>query len=267
VRVIDSSEPVSIEGAVDISAGACKIPDVDKVEKLGEDAYYMSPNGRILAVADGVGGYNEIGIDPAPFATGLMASVGRFAMDAIVARSPLSALSLMSHAYRRVLNLHIKGGSTACVLVIAPGKISSANLGDGRFVIVRNNQVVYRSKRQQSEFNAPLQLASTGFIGNDPTEADVRCIADVESGDVVVLGTDGLFDNLFDADIIKVVSSSGQQAHPKDIAERLARKAYDVSFSEADSPFALEARRSGLPRFKSFRGGKPDDIAVVVARM
>jgi len=166
-----------------------------------------------------------------------------------------------------VLKLRVRGGSTACVLVIAPGKISSANLGDGRFLIVRHDQVVYRSRRQQTEFNAPLQLASSGFGGNQPEEADVRCIADVEPGDVVVLGTDGLFDNLFDADITEIVSTAGARAHPQDVAQRLARKAYDTSMSESDTPFSVGARESGIARFKSYRGGKPDDIAVVVARM
>ena len=38
------------------------IPHPDKVAKGGEDAYYT--NDHFLAVADGVGGWNDRGVDP-----------------------------------------------------------------------------------------------------------------------------------------------------------------------------------------------------------
>ena len=42
--------------------GAKIIPHPDKMEKGGEDAYWA--NDKLLAIADGVGGWNSRGIDP-----------------------------------------------------------------------------------------------------------------------------------------------------------------------------------------------------------
>ena len=47
------------------------IPHPDKVEKGGEDAYYANSN--LLAVADGVGGWNNQGIDPSLYSRALCA--------------------------------------------------------------------------------------------------------------------------------------------------------------------------------------------------
>ena len=41
------------------------IPHPKKVAKGGEDAFYVSPG--LIAVADGVGGWGEMGIDPGLF--------------------------------------------------------------------------------------------------------------------------------------------------------------------------------------------------------
>lgn len=46
------------------------IPHPDKMAKGGEDAYYA--NEYLLAVADGVGGWNEKGIDPAKYSRELV---------------------------------------------------------------------------------------------------------------------------------------------------------------------------------------------------
>lgn len=45
-------------------------PHPDKISKGGEDANFGSPN--ILSVADGVGGWSEIGVDPAIYSKKLI---------------------------------------------------------------------------------------------------------------------------------------------------------------------------------------------------
>lgn len=47
------------------------IPHPDKVAKGGEDAYYVNSN--LLAVADGVGGWNNQGVDPSLYSRTLCA--------------------------------------------------------------------------------------------------------------------------------------------------------------------------------------------------
>lgn len=52
------------------------IPSPMKKETGGEDAWYNSD--FVLAVADGVGGWNRHGVDPAKFSRKLMANIEEF---------------------------------------------------------------------------------------------------------------------------------------------------------------------------------------------
>jgi len=54
--------------------GAELIPHPEKAHRGGEDAYFA--NNYVLAVADGVGGWNNYGIDPAEYARTLCRLVG-----------------------------------------------------------------------------------------------------------------------------------------------------------------------------------------------
>ncbi|TPX42256.1 hypothetical protein CcCBS67573_g10524 [Chytriomyces confervae] len=69
-------------------------------------------------------------------------------------------------------------------------------------------------KEQQHSFNFPYQLGSDS---KDTPEKDAGSWAvKVREGDVVLIGSDGIFDNLFDEDILDIVNSvvMGTPAHP-----------------------------------------------------
>merc|ERR1719234_2451460 len=99
----------------------------------------------------------------------------------------------------------IIGSSTACVAILnhADGKLYTANIGDSGFLVFRGGRVVHRSHEQQHYFNTPFQLSLP------PTELQSEVLADrpesadqyefsVEDGDVILLATDGIFDNVPD---------------------------------------------------------------------
>ncbi|KAG1455599.1 hypothetical protein G6F46_007602 [Rhizopus delemar] len=78
------------------------------------------------------------------------------------------------------------------------------------------------------------------------------------------MGSDGLFDNLFDKDILSIV----RQRHtlpfePQKISDELARRANRISRSKTNvnCPFQEKAMGEGL----YYQGGKADDISVIVA--
>lgn len=82
--------------------------------------------------------------------------------------------------------------------------VHTANLGDSGFVIIRDNKIVHRSQEQCHYFNAPYQLAivprsesneQMSSFSDRPEAAAVSSFELVE-GDFVVIGTDGLWDNL-----------------------------------------------------------------------
>ena len=85
----------------------------------------------------------------------------------------------------------------------------------------------------------------------------------VQVGDIIVAGTDGLLDNVFNTRAAKLVwDAKARGATPGVAAQQLATfasaRARDPVYL---SPFAKQARRAGF----RYQGGKVDDITVVVA--
>lgn len=77
----------------------------------------------------------------------------------------------------------------------------------------------------------------------------------VQKGDIIIMGSDGLFDNLFDKDILSIVQSLvGPQAmsdrfmpiKPQIISDALAKKAKSVSQTGLESPFQNKATNEGI---------------------
>ena len=96
----------------------------------------------------------------------------------------------------------------------------------------------------------------------------------VKHGDVIILGSDGLWDNLHRATIVEMikpfVKSTDENKHGmiEDVslvAEMLAKEAERYSYLQSYmSPFAESARAHG---YEYAMGGKPDDITVIVAQV
>lgn len=85
----------------------------------------------------------------------------------------------------------------------------------------------------------------------------------VEAGDVIVAGTDGLFDNLYPRQIEELVRPMIEGgSDPQDVAWAVAGQAYCTSMDrEAFTPFTEGSLEAG----KSSVGGKEDDITVIVS--
>ena len=88
------------------------------------------------------------------------------------------------------------------------------------------------------------------------------------------MGTDGLFDNLYDPDIegclkpnVRAVKEQPEQFElfePAKAANCMASKAYNLSKNKTyGSPFAKGAMQCGL----RYVGGKEDDITVIVSQI
>lgn len=85
----------------------------------------------------------------------------------------------------------------------------------------------------------------------------------VAAGDVIIAGTDGLFDNLYNNDITAVVvhavrAGFGPQVTAQKIAALARQRAQDKN---RQTPFSSAAQEAGY----RYYGGKLDDITVVVS--
>lgn len=95
------------------------------------------------------------------------------------------------------------GSSTACVLILnrANSTVYTANIGDSGFIVVRKGEIVHRSEEQQHYFNTPFQLSlpppghGDNVLSDSPESADSLSFP-VLNGDVILVATDGVFDNV-----------------------------------------------------------------------
>jgi hypothetical protein len=76
-----------------------------------------------------------------------------------LAASPSLAHYVMDAAYRRVAADGTEGSSTATLAVLdgANASLSIMSLGDSRIVVLRGDDVLYKSDRQEHEFGRPYQ--------------------------------------------------------------------------------------------------------------
>jgi len=241
------------------------LPHPSKVAKGGEDAFFIGEDGNSIGVADGVGGWAEVGVDPAIYARNLML-LSKEAYDKEKKKEPLEILNF---AYNK-MNKKLRGSSTACILVLDSKKIDCANLGDSGFALYRRSQdggfkSIYKSKEQQHQFNYPYQL---GTESTDlPSHAD-KITHRVQVGDIIALGTDGLFDNLYDWQIAAILNKhlnspiqKLQDVPQQNLAEVIAQSAQKIGkMRHTSSPFAESAEKHG----KHWSGGKLDDITVIL---
>ncbi|KAI3924356.1 hypothetical protein MKW98_032557 [Papaver atlanticum] len=148
--------------------------------------------------------------------------------------------------------------------------LRAVNVGDSGFVVLRRGCNIYHSPTQQHFFNCPYQL-STGGNHDTPSSADVLEFKEVMAGDVIVMGTDGLFDNLFTSEIEKIIVDAEEEAtarggkiDPNKVAWTLAEFALKKSLDPNNpTPFA-EAKKKDNNLSKGI-GGKVDDITVIVS--
>ncbi|KAI3633830.1 hypothetical protein MIR68_008162 [Amoeboaphelidium protococcarum] len=170
-------------------------------------------------------------------------------------------------------------------------------------------QIVFETTEAQHYFNAPFQLAKLPpsiseqhkryFMCDKPSDAFKSSFGPLKHGDLIIMASDGLFDNLFPEDIGKIVGSvmkdlaldimlggsvanqntdkenqnaksqvnvglGSEQLQNKlnQLSEQLTRQAAVCALSPRLSPFAKDAQMNG---FHDTEGGKIDDITVICA--
>ncbi|VAI38683.1 unnamed protein product [Triticum turgidum subsp. durum] len=238
-------------------SGSCYLPHPAKEATGGEDGHFICIDEQAIGVADGVGGWADHGVDAGLYAKELMSK----SMSAIK-DEPEGAIDPSRVLEKAFTGTKARGSSTACIITLKEQGLHAVNLGDSGFIVVRDGRTVLKSPSQQHDFNFTYQLESGG--GSDlPSSADVSFHYSVASGDVIIAGTDGLFDNLYDNEITAVVvealrSGLGAQGTAQKIAALARERAED---KHRQSPFAAAAQEAGY----RYYGGKLDDITVVVS--
>ncbi|KAL0082750.1 phosphatase 2C-like domain-containing protein [Phycomyces blakesleeanus] len=253
---------------------------VGKVD-AGEDAFFhtYTPKGMALGVADGVGGWADVGVDPALFSWTLMNNAAVVAK----AENPVDAHHILDSAFNqlRVGGKVPAGSSTACILNLCKvtGQMTTCNVGDSAFLLIRDQKVVYESPSQQHYFNCPYQLTVVpdtypdrdNYVTDMPKDGDQKSFF-LKDGDIIILATDGYFDNVYSSETLALVNSTMSRltdATEEDevvttvrgLVKTLTDTARRLSLDPKRlSPWARAAQAHG----SHYRGGKVDDITCIV---
>jgi len=258
------------------------------------DATLCSP--MLVGIADGVSQIEDFGIDASLLPNELLNAVEELAVTQLLpgqeTEDYCGPISLVRDAYEATENL----GSTTLLTAVMDnstkihGKlhpmIAVCSIGDCEIVILRRGsdgrlQVVFHTEMQRIDGNAqsPLQLARVDeTIDPDFDESiaieviergsAVHCVSAFE-GDIVILGSDGVFDNLFVDEILNIceqmiqATGAGKKSHvDRHLLGRIAHQIVMSSHAKtypspngtfADSPIG--------------KGGKVDDTSCVVGQV
>ena len=299
---------------------------VSEVQLLGESGKSMQKL-LYMGVADGVGSWREYGVDPRAFSHKLMGECENILQEAPSQCSArggkndctmISPAELLAQSYERTKEAKIIGSSTACVALFdaVHHQLHFSNIGDSGIIVLRHIdsevastlqrnrgtpplerksdlRIAFVSQQQLKSFNHPYQM---GWTGEDIVEknssfkqASDSCTSSVHilRGDIIIMATDGLFDNVDIDDITKIalqwehesgfiddggisgrnkrwasghsLTDISSKAIPK-LAETLCQKARENSLDNTiDSPFALLAKENDI----MWSGGMPDDCTVL----
>ncbi|CDW74148.1 serine threonine family 2c [Stylonychia lemnae] len=255
--------------------GVSMLPHIEKRQRGGEDAYFADD--QFMVVLDGVGGWNDQGVDPGLFSRQLVSLIS-------LERHHNDQQTLKNILVEAVKKTTFKGSSTACLARInqnlGGAVLETTNLGDSGYALFRikderketqdgiepNPKIVlqFRSKEQQYSFNFPYQCGTNCDL---PYNADDNSHI-LEENDILIMGSDGLFDNVYDEDLLNCIYPNFNK-ETKQITDHLAAAVCLSTKAEIlgkdkkyFSPFAKHAKEQR----KYFMGGKLDDVTVIVAQ-
>lgn len=200
-----------------VAAGHCIKKDTSKsAHECGEDAFAVSlaagaPRaGRsFLGVADGVGGWTESGGDSSKVSTGFLRE-----MTDLVRSSDMSLSEISLHAFGKLATSgenHRQGSTTLCTALFdhREGLLYISNIGDSGAFLLREGKIIFKTKLGVEGFNAPHQVGfdQLGRPYGSIKLMETRHSVPLRPGDILVIVTDGVLDNLYDQEIAELVTA------------------------------------------------------------
>ena len=247
-----------------LDIGYAYLPHPEKAEFGGEDAFAVSYRSvdatYLIGVSDGVGSWlSKRGISAGPFANDLMMH-----SEKGFSRGMSNPMLILEDAYEMTDNV---GSATAILGVLNPKswgyRVEIVYLGDSSFLVIRDGNVVLQPTEQEVAFNRPFQLGKLAgglTYAQEPSDAE-KFGFNFEVDDLIIFGTDGLFDNLFEAEILEIIHESVREKASV-IAEELALAATEKGESADATPFEKSSKEHGY----AHKGGKTDDTTVIVVK-
>ena len=244
---------------IKLEMATCVLPHPQKVFWGGEDAVFTV--GRTFGVFDGVSGARKLDGIPL-YSKTLAAEMKKRCKD----DGGLSVQDLQKYLQeaREIADENSTGASTALIASITEdGFLRALNVGDSTCIVIRDGRVVSKTKEISHFFECPYQLSvDSPDKPRDGTKLNIELVR----GDLIVMGSDGVFDNLSDQEILDAIAK-GNTNRLGQVAKRIADRSRKVSLNKnAETPYAKQAKKNGDPDYENGLGGKVDDVSCVVVR-
>ena len=245
-----TTTPIKIESA------AYVLPHPSKIFWGGEDAVFVK--GRTFGVFDGVSGAKKL--DGIPLYSKTLANeMKRLIPNDKTALSTPDLTRILSQC-AETANQIATGASTAVVASIGDdGFLRAVNVGDSTCIVIRDGKVVAKTREISHYFECPYQLS---VDSPDKPRDGTKLNVELMPGDIIFMASDGVFDNLSEAEVAEMVVKEKQLSQ---MAKRVSDTSRKVSQDRnAKTPYAKQAQKYGDPDYQSGLGGKLDDVSCVV---
>jgi serine/threonine protein phosphatase PrpC len=233
------------------------LPHPQKSAGGGEDAFFATESA--LCVADGVGGYASMDVNPATFPR----RVCQLTLQAVEeSHGKATALEALTRGVKAMEAQRVEGGCpVALVTLINDGcSCSTLNLGDCGIIVLRNGSPLMRTTPQQYYFNCPYQLPDTPVSHGDTSTLTT------DVGDIYLVASDGVFDNIYDHDLLALLGQiERHSSQTPSVIERVADEIGSLARRNGmDTGYFSPFSKPGLAEGVQHRGGKLDDVTVVI---
>lgn len=211
------------------------------VRRDNQDNFYMSIDGRVFVVADGVGGYSggatasRIAVETVDARWNLFAHIEDKDIEQWMRDTVNEANKNIFSAAEADAELHNMGTTILIVVIGKNGNLHIGHAGDSRAVMVRganlelltiDHSVVMEMylkgqlTREQARIN-PFKHLITRCLGHDEDLAIDYKVIEPQPGDCFVLASDGLADELVEEEIGELVGACNG---PQSVCDRLLEK-------------------------------------------
>jgi protein phosphatase PTC7 len=242
-------------GPIKIEIGSHILPHPAKIKWGGEDAVFVK--GRSFGVFDGVSGADKL--DGVPLYSRTLANE----MKRMVGNNGVTVQEMTTYMTNAAAYADgaATGASTAVVASIGEnGFLQALNIGDSYCMVVRDGKVSAKTREISHYWECPYQLSEDSpDRPRDGTKLNVELIP----GDVIIMGSDGVFDNVSDDSLLDLVAKCPPK--PTLIAKKICDLSRKQSLDKNSiTPYGKQAQRRGDPDYRNGLGGKLDDVSAIV---
>lgn len=248
--------------------------------KAGDDAMLISPT--VMAIADGVTGWEtkDMNCSSGIWSRSMVETLSRLMTEYKFSPAPhhlnkRDIDEILDDSFLHTSHLMdlqgLSGSSTLILLMLSGEYLKMISIGDSKLYIIRDGDIIETNKEQMISDLCPQQIG-TQTLGQLPSEMAWVDSIKLKEGDIIVMCSDGISDNLYEWEIVHYLDESLnlRKDSLKKAANNILIKAKEVAFDDyAYTPYnekvnALPAAKYG---HNTSTGGKLDDMSICIARV